>query len=73
MSTLARKVMETLSYLLRHKELWPTDFAWDYSKCENCAIGLAVFQHVTTGVERSSITPEMVADAIDNMMRTYNV
>jgi hypothetical protein len=30
-----------LSFALRHKELWPADFHWDYSRCETCAMGLA--------------------------------
>jgi hypothetical protein len=30
-----------LSFALRHKELWPADFKWDYTRCEYCAMGLA--------------------------------
>jgi hypothetical protein len=30
-----------LSFALRHPELWPADFHWDYSRCETCAMGLA--------------------------------
>ena len=30
-----------LSFALRHKELWPADFHWDYTRCETCAMGLA--------------------------------
>jgi hypothetical protein len=30
-----------LSFALRHAELWPADFHWDYSRCETCAMGLA--------------------------------
>ena len=30
-----------LSFVLRHKELWPAGFEWDYSRCETCAMGLA--------------------------------
>jgi len=30
-----------LSYLLRHRELWPKGFNWDYGNFKTCAIGLA--------------------------------
>ena len=30
-----------LSFILRHKELWPQGFVWDYARCESCAMGLA--------------------------------
>lgn len=30
-----------LSYLLRHKELWPEGFIWNYGCHGTCAIGLA--------------------------------
>lgn len=31
-----------LAYLLRHRELWPTDFVFDFADCPTCAMGLAV-------------------------------
>jgi hypothetical protein len=36
-----RPTIGALSFALRHKELWPADFHWDYSRCETCAMGLA--------------------------------
>jgi hypothetical protein len=30
-----------LAYVLRHRELWPAGFTWDYGYCDTCAIGLA--------------------------------
>ncbi len=33
--------LKRLSYLLRHKELWPKDFVWRFDKCDQCAMGLA--------------------------------
>jgi hypothetical protein len=30
-----------LAYILRHKELWPPGFEFDYSDCCYCAMGLA--------------------------------
>lgn len=30
-----------LSYALRHPELWPPGFQWNYKSCETCAMGLA--------------------------------
>lgn len=30
-----------LSYALRHPETWPKNFIWDYSQCDQCAMGLA--------------------------------
>ena len=33
--------LENLSYCLRHPETWPESFFWDYSHCDQCAMGLA--------------------------------
>jgi hypothetical protein len=33
--------LEALSYLLRHREMWPDGFVWVYNRCETCAMGLA--------------------------------
>lgn len=33
--------LERLSYILRHKELWPEGFEWDFSSCRQCAMGMA--------------------------------
>src|SRR5262249_35156841 len=30
-----------LAYLLRHKELWPEGFVWDFCRLRDCAWGLA--------------------------------
>jgi|ERR1700691_905373 len=30
-----------LSHVLRHRELWPAGFEWDYRSCKHCAMGLA--------------------------------
>lgn len=30
-----------LSFTLRHKELWPASFHWNYGACSTCAMGLA--------------------------------
>lgn len=38
---LSKPSLESLSHILRHKELWPKDFTWYYLNCENCAMGLA--------------------------------
>jgi hypothetical protein len=33
--------LQNLATVLRHREMWPTDFEWDYSQCSTCAMGLA--------------------------------
>lgn len=33
--------LTALSYVLRHPEMWPAGFTWDYTYCESCAMGLA--------------------------------
>jgi hypothetical protein len=33
--------ISTLAYVLRHPELWPENFSWDYSSAPHCAMGLA--------------------------------
>jgi hypothetical protein len=37
---LARPSVEGLIYALRHPEVWPEGFVWDYSDCTTCALGL---------------------------------
>jgi hypothetical protein len=37
---LTKPTFEALSYILRHKELWPKGFKWDYSLPPTCAIGI---------------------------------
>lgn len=90
-----------LSHVLRHRELWPAGFVWDYLSCSTCAMGLAwklykmhrpflfsgnLSQIVRTfGMDRraairifgaipvvhaETITPEHVADAIDQYLAT---
>lgn len=34
--------LEGLAYVLRHRELWPSGFEWDYNECHACAIGMAM-------------------------------
>lgn len=38
---LSKPSLGALSFLLRHREMWPKGFVWDYTRCENCAMGLA--------------------------------
>ena len=33
--------LEALSYALRHRELWPSGFVWEFNNCNRCAMGLA--------------------------------
>lgn len=35
------QTLEGLAYVLRHQELWPVGFKWDYGYCDTCAMGLA--------------------------------
>lgn len=39
--SLDRPSLRALSHILRHKELWPEGFVWNYSSCSTCAMGLA--------------------------------
>ncbi len=38
---LSEPTLENLSYLLRHKSLWPEGFVWNYSFPDTCAMELA--------------------------------
>jgi hypothetical protein len=38
---LSKPSLAALSFLLRNRETWPDGFAWDYSDCSTCAMGLA--------------------------------
>lgn len=54
-----------LSYALRHPDVWPEGFIWNYGNCDNCAMGLA------HALWRSSI-PEMHRDSGCSIMaRTF--
>lgn len=33
--------LQNLAFALRHREIWPEDFTWNYEFCASCAIGLA--------------------------------
>jgi hypothetical protein len=33
--------LANLAYILRHRELWPEGFAWDFSVRRTCAMGLS--------------------------------
>lgn len=33
--------LKNLSHILRHKELWPEGFRWNYRQCTTCAMGIA--------------------------------
>ena len=33
--------LEGLAYILRHPELWPQGFEWNFAWCQTCAMGLA--------------------------------
>ena len=39
---LTKPSLKGLAYILRHKELWPKKFRWDFAVCERCAMGMAV-------------------------------
>lgn len=38
---LDKPVLHNLAYVLRHPELWPKDFVWNFNKCDKCAMRLA--------------------------------
>lgn len=38
---LSRPSLPALVWVLRHREIWPPRFKWDYTDCYSCAMGLA--------------------------------
>ena len=38
---LSKPSLESLAWLLRHREMWPKGFEWDYMHCPTCAMGMA--------------------------------
>lgn len=52
---LSKPSSKGLAYLLRHKELWPKDFVFNFLDCDTCAMGLAqrtwpeVIKYASTG------------------------
>lgn len=37
-----KPTLESLSYLLRHEEMWPAGFKWNFGHCDTCAMGMIV-------------------------------
>lgn len=33
--------LRVLAHVLRHPEMWPESFVWDYGDCDHCAMALA--------------------------------
>jgi hypothetical protein len=33
--------LQNLATVLRHRDMWPVDFQWNYGSCFHCAMGLA--------------------------------
>jgi len=75
---LSKPSLINLVYLLRHKELWPSDFPnWDYTVSSACALGLAMKvwwpTHLIKNMELSRIfcyqppdtPPTQIADLLD--------
>lgn len=38
---LSKPSLAGLSYVLRHPEIWPDGFEWNYGNCRTCAMGIA--------------------------------
>src|SRR4051812_15081819 len=39
---LSKPSLQALAYILRHRELWPEGFRWEFTDCTKCAMGLAI-------------------------------
>lgn len=57
--TLDQPSLKNLSYILRHKELWPEGFEWSYEKCPTCAMGLAAALWGVIDTKAVPVTPQM--------------
>lgn len=49
-----KPTLKDLAHVLRHKELWPKFFEWDFRYCSTCAIGLCQLLY--------GVTPGMLTD-----------
>ncbi len=56
---LSKPSLQALSHILRHKELWPEDFKWDFDDCFHCAMGMAhrLWSESITGPYSRSMEP----------------
>lgn len=79
---LSKSSLPNLSYLLRHRELWPAGFVWNYKYGDNCAIGLnfktwncfpkdLARQVKTFYLQPSDSSPEHIADLIDEYVAKF--
>jgi hypothetical protein len=61
-----------LAIILRHREVWPEGFVWDYSTCQTCAMGLAEQLGVRCKAARWPTTQDMaVAFTIPRAVALY--
>lgn len=69
-SPIAEPSLKNLSYVLRHKELWPEGFTWYFNSCSTCAIGLC---HKLYGMMPEEIEPKLVGKGFENKDDHYHL
>ena len=71
---LTKPSLSTLAFVLRHRELWPADFEWDYTECAQCALGVGIrlgwlvgsdnLEHVIDSAKAAFAISEDIAESI---------
>lgn len=63
---LAQPSLRALSFILRHPQLWPKDFRWEFRECTNCAMALAArFWAMRDYIPDSHLAPHQIAKAFN--------
>lgn len=63
---LAQPSLRALSFVLRHPQLWPKDFRWQFRECTNCAMALAArFWAIRDYIPDSHLAPHQMATAFN--------
>ena len=64
---LTKPSLSTLAFVLRHRELWPEGFEWDYNDCEQCGMGMAFRLGLAARPSHETVGPSLdaVTEAFD--------
>lgn len=69
-----KPTLKALSYALRHKEMWPTGFWWEFAFIETCAMGLAseIWGGASNAMSMSELFDMPLQDARDIFLNEGN-
>lgn len=68
-----KPTLHALSYALRHPEMWPKEFRWNFNECSQCAMGLAFALWTRLGEDTCDWSgPDYVSEAAKLLAMPYD-